>query len=458
MSKTGIYVCNYNKREYVIRCVESLLKQTFRDRDIYVVDNASTDGSSEALEERFCGQISVIKNKENIGGSGGFDAAIQDALEKDYQYVVLCDNDVWVDTDTIQVMHEYMEKHPDVGILGPKVLQMEKPKLIQDFGGSIDKRYHLTGNYTGRIDENLPDELDCEYISTCTAMARVSAVRKFGSMPKENFIYWDDVEWSKRCQNSGYRTVAIGSARVWHNFAEADIPSPFMYYYMTRNQLKFFSKFLPSSDISAFFETMLTEIHAKCFMFRYKKRIDLSKTIQNAWEDFLAGAEGRAGEGRILQKPENPGEDSLETLFHDNASVVVEINGEQDEAVTLIRLAGRMKKIGSENRICIRVRDMEKLKAYLASYADENLYDKLEIKQWNDQYDKEARSVCLCDDIKGLSAREENKAYIDRFLNCIVTEEDYKYIQNYEASFKSFRETYKGMFEDRIRQLREIQI
>ena len=90
-------MCNYNKREYVVRCVESLLKQSYQDRDIYVVDNASTDGSAEALKERFSKQISVIQNEENVGGSGGFDAAIQDALKKDYQYLVLCDNDVWVE-------------------------------------------------------------------------------------------------------------------------------------------------------------------------------------------------------------------------------------------------------------------------------------------------------------------------------------------------------------------------
>ena len=53
LNKIGIYVCNYNKREYVLGCVESLLQQTCLDRDIYVVDNASTDGSVEALRERF---------------------------------------------------------------------------------------------------------------------------------------------------------------------------------------------------------------------------------------------------------------------------------------------------------------------------------------------------------------------------------------------------------------------
>lgn len=453
MSTTGIYVCNYNKREYVVRCVESLLKQSYQDRDIYVVDNASTDGSAEALKERFSKQISVIQNEENVGGSGGFDAAIQDALKKDYQYLVLCDNDVWVGEDTIQVMQEYMEAHPDVGILGPKVLQMEKPELIQDFGGSINERYRLVGNYSGRRDADLPDELECDYISTCTAMARIQAVRQFGSMPKENFIYWDDVEWSKRCQNSGYKTVAIGRARVWHNFAEAEDPSAFVRYYMTRNQLKFFSKFLPSHEIPAFYECMLDEIHAKCFMLLFKKRYDLSETIHNAWEDFLNGIEGKAGEGKIL--PESVEPDSLSELLTEHSALLIEINGKQEELLTLLRLINRIKREGRENQLSIQVKDMERFRQNVADYTNGALYDKLEFVPWGESCGEDIPAVCLCEDIKRLQPGEAGKVFIDRFLNCIASKEDYQYIQAYEASYQKFRRKYERAFEKRIQELRE---
>lgn len=453
MSKIGIYVCNYNKREYVMRCVESLLKQSYQDRDIYVVDNASTDGSVEALKEHFSQQIFIIQNKENIGGSGGFDAAIQDALKKDYQYLVLCDNDVWVGEDTIQVMHEYMEAHPDVGILGPKVLQMEKPELIQDFGGSIHDRYRLVGNYSGRRDVDLPDELECDYISTCTAMARVQAVRQFGSMPKENFIYWDDVEWSKRCQNSGYRTIAIGNARVWHNFAEAEDPSSFVRYYMTRNQLNFFSKFLPSREIPDFYECMLDEIHAKCFMLRYKKRYDLSETIHNAWEDFLNGIEGKAKEGKILQESVEP--DSLSELLTEHFAILTEIEGEKEETLTLLRLINRIKREGLENQLYIRVKYKERFRQHMADYTNGILYDKLEFVPWEEKCKEEVPVVCLCEDIKQLQPGAKGKIYIDRFLNCVASKEDYQYIQNYEMSYEKFKRNYAGLFEKRIRELRK---
>lgn len=455
LKNIGIYVCNYNKREYVLGCVESLLQQTCRDRDIYVVDNASTDGSAAALLERFGSEISIIENQENIGGSGGFDAAVQDALKKDYQYVVLCDNDVRVDQNAIQIMYEYMEAHEDVGILGPKVLQMEKPELVQDFGGSINGDYRLVGNYTGRRDIDLPMEMDCDYISTCTAMARVSAVRQFGSMPKENFIYWDDVEWSRRCQMSGFRTVAIGMAKVWHNFSEADDPSAFVRYYMTRNQLKFFSKFLEGSQLQAFRDCMLEEIHAKCFMLSYKNRRDLAETIHHAWEDFLNGIEGKARDGRLVPRPAEFKGDSLTRLLEACSSATVEIEGEKEEVTTLIRLLNKIKREGRENRIRVRVKQPEKFHQYLVSYTDGSLDDRLEIEQKGSESDPEMPVVCLCEDIKKLSLKEENRAYIDRFLNCIASREDYEYIKSYKTSLAEFKETYTGLFENRIHELRQ---
>ena len=70
MKKVGIVVCNYNKRNYVMDCVESLLAQTFHDRDIYVVDNASEDDSVVALKGKYGDRITVFQNAENEGFQG----------------------------------------------------------------------------------------------------------------------------------------------------------------------------------------------------------------------------------------------------------------------------------------------------------------------------------------------------------------------------------------------------
>ena len=88
MCEVGIYICNYNKREFVIKCVESLLAQTMKEIDITVVDNASQDDSVSVLQAVYGDKIFIIESEENLGGSGGFNIGLRDALQKKYKYVV----------------------------------------------------------------------------------------------------------------------------------------------------------------------------------------------------------------------------------------------------------------------------------------------------------------------------------------------------------------------------------
>ncbi len=85
MKKIGIVICNYNKKEYVVNCIQSVLESKTDDFDIYVVDNASTDGSVEAVREQYGEQVTLLVNSENLGGSGGFNTGIRKVLEEDYE-------------------------------------------------------------------------------------------------------------------------------------------------------------------------------------------------------------------------------------------------------------------------------------------------------------------------------------------------------------------------------------
>lgn len=70
MNPIGVVICNYNKKDFVLQCVQSVLESKEKNFDIYVVDNASSDGSAEALKKAYGNRITVIENKENLGGSG----------------------------------------------------------------------------------------------------------------------------------------------------------------------------------------------------------------------------------------------------------------------------------------------------------------------------------------------------------------------------------------------------
>ena len=128
MKRVGAVICNFNKKEDVLNCIQSVLESKYTDYDLYVVDNASSDGSAEAIREKYGSQVTVLVNAENLGGSGGFNTGLRKALEKGYEYLYCLDNDgarlmkmQWVS------WWSFWQTHPDSGMAGSRVYHMENP-------------------------------------------------------------------------------------------------------------------------------------------------------------------------------------------------------------------------------------------------------------------------------------------------------------------------------------------
>ncbi len=421
--RVGCFVCNFNKKDYVVGCVESLLNQSYDNMDVYVVDNASTDGSVEALEQRFGDKIIVHVNESNLGGSGGFGKGISIALEKGYEYAVLVDNDVRVDQFAIENMVKHMEQNGDVGIIGAKILQMSDPDKIQDMGGSITPDYGMTGNYWGCIDKDIPDIVDGDYISTCTAMVRMSAARVFGSMPEENFIYWDDIELSRKCQLAGYRTIAIGNAKAWHKMQTAN-DTPFNRYYLTRNRFKFFSVYSSDEDLETFKEKTFEDIFSRSFMYRYKGKVGIAHTFINALEDFISGKYGKAQDGKIVEQAEVEPMLAAAIRGRNKISVKVDMNN-PDHRFALKRI----KEITDDSVVLHAGREFEKDESYL--------------------------KIQICDHVKYVKENVLPIIMADRFMHCIATEEQFEEIKSFDMEYQKFKEKYWNSFSKAVSELRK---
>lgn len=451
MNRVACIVCNYNKREFVMNCVKSLLEQTMDGLDIFVIDNASVDGSVEMLKERYKDRISVIVNRENLGGSGGFNIGLRLVLDTGiYQYVVLIDNDVFLEKSAIQKMYDYMEIHRDVGILGPKILQMAHPDIVQDLGGSITERYKMSGNYNGMKEVELPGELDCAYISTCTAMARVDAVKRFGLMPEENFIYWDDVEWSKKCQMSGYRTVAISTASVWHNHSNVEEPSCFTKYYLTRNMLKFFSRYLDDSKINIFKEKIMEEIYTLQFMLAYQGASELSEAVMFAWNDFLDHKYGKADSWKIQIQGKY---DSSFVRAFEGKKIVLrrgELSGFSQGMTDVF--FDRLQKINNVRFVVDNMGCEEIIYHMKKNNIRYEVISSLETCNKNEEY----YNLFYCDHIKKINHMENKQIYMDSFLNCVSSQKELDCLKRFESSFDVFKTKYSEKFEKSIMELRKV--
>lgn len=198
MNPIGVVICNYNKKDFVLQCVQSVLESKEKNFDIYVVDNASSDGSAEALKKAYGNRITVIENKENLGGSGGFNTGLRIVRDKGYSYFMCLDDDAAVDENALSVLYHYMEEHTDTGMAGCRVYHTQMPDYIQQSGLLIDFD-NCTAKTIGADmpeDGSLPDVIECDTVATCAVMVRADAVKQngVGIMPEDNFIYWDDME------------------------------------------------------------------------------------------------------------------------------------------------------------------------------------------------------------------------------------------------------------------------
>lgn len=216
----GIIICNFNKKEYLQGCLSSLYESDFDNLtyEIIVVDNASTDDSVQFVQDNYR-EITLLENEENLGGSGGFDRGIRYAIDKNYKYVALLDNDILLEENTIINLIKHIEQNPKVGVVGSKICTMDNPEVLQEMGSFIDfeTTFNIQTPLKSHIDnDQLPEVVVCDYVPACCLVTTNKVLNKVGSFDTKHFIYWDDMDWCTRVKKAGYEVHAINSSRVFH--------------------------------------------------------------------------------------------------------------------------------------------------------------------------------------------------------------------------------------------------
>lgn len=431
MKEVGVFICNYNKAELVVKCVRKIREQTYRDLDILVVDNASTDDSVEKLEHYYGDEITVIQNEENLGGSGGFGRGIRTAVEMGYKYFMLVDNDAFLDKYAVEHLHRYLEEHEDVGICGAETLCMQQPDKIQDLGGRLDYRnYHMAGVIGGVTELEGNAILECDYVASCAVMARTEAVRRFGGFPEENFIYWDDVEWCTKCWRAGYKVVVNGHAKAYHDFSDRDIRNMFFRYYINRNRYQFFTKYLPSEKLEDFYLTVTREFFSQNYAAMNKGKYGTVFTAWNALDDFMHGITGKAEEGKLV--PYTEGKDRLAERVAGSDSVLIYMPEHRWEDYNSLNQIFRY--------LMRRKKDLKIVVTFHLEDYDLSEYDMV---------------LELCRHVTAIKENILPRIYVDIWRNYVLDEDDYQYFRNFEAALKNFQEMYRPLFAERVKELRK---
>ncbi len=286
-----------------MKCLDSVYRSSYRDFDVVVVDNASEDGSVEAVKAAFP-QVKVLENPRNLGGAGGFNTGLRYALENQKYYSIwLLDNDVTVDPQCLEELVAELRKSGQNAVVGSLILRMDSPATLQELGAFIDR---VTFNRVAYkrdcfFHEILPVPISVDYVPACSLLVDIEKLKQVGLMDEEYFLYFDDVEWCTRFARAEYNILAVPRAKVWHNEGGRNKTGNLPVYYTWRNYLHFFLHYLSDTiEIRAFIEKYITDTLAALYVTRLLGKMNAHQTILWAIGDAVRGIRGKAAGNRAL--------------------------------------------------------------------------------------------------------------------------------------------------------------
>jgi hypothetical protein len=250
----SVVVVTYNGRDLVGACLQSLANQTHPPREILVVDNGSTDGTSDWI--RFAHpSVRVIQLVENWGFAGGANVGIQEATG---EFIAFLNTDAIARPEWLEEMLDVMRTRPDVGMVASQMLRAHDPSQVDSSGICLDRAGMAWDRQGGTVSP--PDDELAEVFGPCAgaALYRRTLFADVGRFDERFFMYLEDVDLAWRARFAGWRCVYAPSARVLHQHsATSGEHSPFKRYHLTRNKLWLVAKNYPLPDLCLYLPVIL---------------------------------------------------------------------------------------------------------------------------------------------------------------------------------------------------------
>lgn len=247
MTSVLIVVLNWNGLEDTLRCVDSLLGQSYKKYEILIIDNGSKDGAPGELDElsRNHSNVSLIKNPHNLGFAGGVNTGIRYAIENSFDAVALFNNDAVADKDWLSEL---------VASLGNKGVSTATGLLLRENGKTIDSTGDFYSTWGMPFPRNRGDKAtqvpESGYVFGATGGAtlyRTSLFKEIGLFDERFFAYYEDVDISFRAQLAGHKVYYTNKAIAYHKQGATSKKIPgFTVYQTFKNLPLLFIKNVPA--------------------------------------------------------------------------------------------------------------------------------------------------------------------------------------------------------------------
>jgi len=241
----SVIIVNWNGREYLPACLDSLLEQTCSDFETIVVDNGSHDGSLELLQHSYP-WVRIVPLSVNTGFAGGNNAGFAVAQGK---YIVALNNDTRVERTWLAELIAPVEDQHDVGMVASRICSWDDPDQIDSLGVAIcpDGMSRGSRRLARFSSLSLVKTENILLPSGCAALYRREMLEETGFFDDDFFAYCEDTDLGLRGRLAGWNAVLARDAVVYHRYSRSGGTfSPLKLYLVERNHFWLALKCFPA--------------------------------------------------------------------------------------------------------------------------------------------------------------------------------------------------------------------
>lgn len=224
--KLSIIIVSWNVSRELLNCIRSIGEnKPSHGHEIIVIDNASTDGTIEAVKKEFP-EVQLIINKENRGFAAANNIGVKQSKG---EYILFLNPDTILHRDSLDVLIDFMDSNKDVGACGPKLLNDDgtiqpSTRRFPDFSSALYQNsiFRNIGLFRKRyrrykmFDFNFDKQMDVDILMGAALMTRRSIIDYIGSMDEDFFMYYEEADLCFRILKAGRRIVFVPEAVITH--------------------------------------------------------------------------------------------------------------------------------------------------------------------------------------------------------------------------------------------------
>jgi GT2 family glycosyltransferase len=270
MNQISIIIVSWNACKHLSNCLDSIRQYGGSVvREVIVVDNASSDGSPEMIRSKFP-EVILICSAENLGFARANNIGLEHASGTLF---ALMNSDTVLHPGCLQELARFLEQHSKVGLVGPKIygadgdIQHNYRRLPTVWNTicrvfALDKLLSRWPLFSGFEMRHCAGDrcMEVEALSGCFWLANSKAVKQVGGLDEDFFFYAEDLDWSKRFRDAGWKLMFVPEAAATHYGGGSSSNAPFRYYIeMLRANLVYWKKHHGFCGVCMF--CMISTIH-----------------------------------------------------------------------------------------------------------------------------------------------------------------------------------------------------